>query len=170
MYRGKWCRVAHPMPRTTATGTRRCIMVRFVIVCGLAGCGLLLAPAWDGHAEEKKEKREFDRSKAGTVRKATLDTEEPEVEEISREKFSCNVDVLKIGNLKKASWYKLAESGYFELKRDSESPLLALRGKTVGWWCTKAGEDFQADTGAEYIVVQRGPAGAGNLVYYKKKK
>ena len=36
---------------------------------------------------------EFGRRKAGTVRKATDATEEPDVEEISREGFACNVRI-----------------------------------------------------------------------------
>lgn len=138
-------------------------MKRFGLHCALMVSGLLLGPLSAASAGEK------DTSKAGTERKATKDTEEPDVVEISREKFACNHDTIKIGNLKATGWYKLNDKGFFELGRESESPLLAIRGKTIGWWCGNASEDWQADTGAQYIVVQRGPRGAGNVIYYKKK-
>ncbi len=138
-------------------------MKRFGLLCALMAGGLLLGSLSTIYAGEK------DKSNVGTERKAMKDTEEPDVVEISREKFACNEDVISIGNLKAAGWYKLNDKGRFDLKRDSESPLLAIRGKTIGWWCGAASEDWQADTGAEYIVVQRGPKGAGNVIYYKKK-
>ncbi|OWK38948.1 hypothetical protein [Fimbriiglobus ruber] len=149
-------------------------MKRFLLL-GMALVASSLVRAGDAPAPAPNQTKtallsgEKDKSKAGMERKGTKDTEEPDVVEISREKFACNDEVIKIGNLKAAGWYKLNEKGFFEVKKDSESPLLAIRGKTIGWWCGAASEDLQADTGTQYIVVQRGPKGAGNVIYYKKK-
>jgi hypothetical protein len=84
---------------------------------------------------------------------------DPEVVEISEEKFACNCDVIKISTAK----------GRVEVKKDSDSELLPVRGRTIRWWCEAAYEDWQAPEGTQYIVVSRGPRGAGTVIYYKKK-
>jgi len=137
-------------------------MVRLGILYVLAGCGLLLSPSWNAFAGEK------DASKAGTERKATNE-DEPAVVEISEEGFACNEEVISVGGFKAKGWYKLNDKNRFEVKKGEDLPLLAIRGKTIRWWCAAAFEDFQADTGAEFIVISRGPRGAGKVIYYKSK-
>jgi hypothetical protein len=85
--------------------------------------------------------------------------DEPDVIEISKEKFACNADTITIETAK----------GKVELKKNSESALLPIRDSKIKWWCGNADEDWAAPAGTEYIVVSRGPRGAGNVVYYKKK-
>jgi hypothetical protein len=137
-------------------------MVRFALPCVFIILPLLLGLSLGIDAAEK------DRSKAGTERKSTNE-DEPDVVELSEEKFACNEEVISIGGIKAKGWYKLNDNNRFDLKKGAESPLLAIRGKTIRWWCGAAYEDWQADTGAEYIVVSRGPRGAGTVIYYKKK-
>jgi len=74
-------------------------MVRFIIVCVLVGCGLLLSPSWWAHAGEK------DTSKAGTERKAKNEGE-PEVLEISEE--NVKVRLHRARALLRKSLYALA--------------------------------------------------------------
>jgi hypothetical protein len=139
-------------------------MKRSKLLFVLIASGVLLGSLSAIYAGEKDTKN------AGKARAATKDTEEPDLIEISEEKFACNDEVISIGGIKAKGWYKLNDNGYYEMKKDSTSPPLAIRGKTIRWWCGKAQEDWQADTGAEYIVVSRGKGGAGTVIYYKTKK
>ena len=69
------------------------MLLRLGLLCALVACGLLANFSSDVRAGDK------DSSKAGTVRLAKTE-EEPDVVEISEEKFACNEDVISISGIK----------------------------------------------------------------------